>query len=1100
MKKYIILFSFVSLSLSVFSQSSAENYIKVETMLDEKGCNRITSIQYFDGLGKSVQSVESGINQDPNQTNYLITEYDAMGRVDKKWLPIAGRSLGFVSSKESEATDSKAYSQTQYDAIDRPIFISTPGSDMRGRGKKIEYLTNWNTRGKNKVKKYVLTEGRSPVLGQNGYYETGELFSEKTTDEDGKTIEIFKNLMGDIILERRADSNDTYFVYNSLHQLRFVLSPQYQQSAQKAIYSYEYLYDKKGNIIKRILPQCEAIQYWYDSANRLIFMQDANLRERKKYRFYLYDNIGRVVVQGLSSIAKTIADVVSGTPMASYSSISEGVGKSGYILDIPDLIENKPIIEVVNYYDNYNFLGDRNKSKFSFPPSPSTSTNVTGYQTGSIVCASNGEYLYDVFYYNNKGLLIAKNRRGLDDYIEKSSIAYSFTNNPIKETYSVEKNGRHYIVSQTTHYYDNNSNKVSKTNLDLYSSIYHKSMDISVNEYDAYGRLKTVKRNFDNGNIDYSYDLRGWLTKINTDFFKEEIFYTDNDLNKACYNGNISAIRWKDTGYRPYANHDMKYRGYKYTYDNINRLQSGIYGENDDLTANPNRYDELIGGYDSNGNITSLKRRGLKNDKVYDTIDDLKIKYNGNQIQTIRDDAMGLYYENAMDFVENSYHCANKYNTNGSLVQDGARGIALIDYDQWNYPCRIQFTNGNVIKYVYSAAGEKLRTIHYVAHSSIDVPLGTRRILSSSDILSKDSSDYYGSFIMENGKPLSYQFEGGYCSFKDNATFYFYNQDHLGNNRTVINSTTGKAEQTINYYPYGAPYCDSTSVNPGFQKFKYNGKELDMMSGLNSYDYGARQYYSVVPAWDRIDTFAEKYYNVSPYVYCAGNPIGATDPNGKELELKGSRNQQKYLLKQLQRLTNDNLFLDYKTGKVTIGKKPRWDNRNKKLISGTGLIRSIINSDKILSVELNNNGFKKTHEVNRRDDANGKGTDAKIYYDPSRVVNVLTQNLKTGKTQMESLPVFIGLGHELVHGERSLYGRQANDGDENDEDVEAVGTYQFVGLNGKLYEESESLEEIETTGLNSTRKPDDKTTWGASKFSENLLRREHYLNIRIKYR
>ena len=137
---------------------------------------------------------------------------------------------------------------------------------------------------------------------------------------------------------------------------------------------------------------------------------------------------------------------------------------------------------------------------------------------------------------------------------------------------------------------------------------------------------------------------------------------------------------------------------------------------------------------------------------------------------------------------------------------------------------------------------------------------------------------------MENGKPLSYQFNGGYCSLKDNVTFYFYNQDHLGNNRTVINSTTGKAEQTINYYPFGTPYCDSTSVNPGFQKFKYNGKELDMMHGLNTYDYGARQYYSVVPAWDRIDPLCEKYYSISPYAYCANNPVNLIDLDGRKID------------------------------------------------------------------------------------------------------------------------------------------------------------------------------------------------------------------------
>ena len=74
------------------------------------------------------------------------------------------------------------------------------------------------------------------------------------------------------------------------------------------------------------------------------------------------------------------------------------------------------------------------------------------------------------------------------------------------------------------------------------------------------------------------------------------------------------------------------------------------------------------------------------------------------------------------------------------------------------------------------------------------------------------------------------------------------------------------------------PYFDY----PSFQKFKYNGKELDMMSGLNSYDYGARQYYSVVPGWDRVDPLCEKYYHISPYAYCANNPVNAIDPDGRD--------------------------------------------------------------------------------------------------------------------------------------------------------------------------------------------------------------------------
>ena len=54
------------------------------------------------------------------------------------------------------------------------------------------------------------------------------------------------------------------------------------------------------------------------------------------------------------------------------------------------------------------------------------------------------------------------------------------------------------------------------------------------------------------------------------------------------------------------------------------------------------------------------------------------------------------------------------------------------------------------------------------------------------------------------------------------------------------------------------------------------------MHGLNTYDYGARQYYPVVPVWDRMDPLCEKYYGVSPYAYCHNNPIMRIDPDGMD--------------------------------------------------------------------------------------------------------------------------------------------------------------------------------------------------------------------------
>ena len=49
------------------------------------------------------------------------------------------------------------------------------------------------------------------------------------------------------------------------------------------------------------------------------------------------------------------------------------------------------------------------------------------------------------------------------------------------------------------------------------------------------------------------------------------------------------------------------------------------------------------------------------------------------------------------------------------------------------------------------------------------------------------------------------------------------------------------------------------------------------MHGLNTYDYGARQYSPALPSWDRIDPLAEEYYSVSPYAYGGNNPVNRVD-------------------------------------------------------------------------------------------------------------------------------------------------------------------------------------------------------------------------------
>ena len=238
-------------------------------------------------------------------------------------------------------------------------------------------------------------------------------------------------------------------------------------------------------------------------------------------------------------------------------------------------------------------------------------------------------------------------------------------------------------------------------------------------------------------------------------------------------------------------------------------------------------------------------------------------------------------------------------------------------YDANGNPGKIYFTNGNVTKYVYSATGQKLSVEYYVAAPNVTVPFGTEPdALTQSQTMYAGSKQYLlgGSLVMEDGMVDKYLFGGGYAKASAvNSTtytfsFYYYNQDHLGNNREVVDSA-GVVRQITHYYPFGTPYADpSTILNASLQPYKYNfsiergkrkpacssereknrpevnGKELDRMHGLDTYDYGARQYNPVTARWDRMDPLCEKYYSISPYVYCMNNPVMFLDPDGRTVE------------------------------------------------------------------------------------------------------------------------------------------------------------------------------------------------------------------------
>jgi RHS repeat-associated protein len=74
-----------------------------------------------------------------------------------------------------------------------------------------------------------------------------------------------------------------------------------------------------------------------------------------------------------------------------------------------------------------------------------------------------------------------------------------------------------------------------------------------------------------------------------------------------------------------------------------------------------------------------------------------------------------------------------------------------------------------------------------------------------------------------------------------------------------------------------------TQTELTYQDYLYGGKEFDREYEINAYDFKARFYDITDDRFWSMDPMAEKYYSISPYAYCANNPVRYVDIDGKEL-------------------------------------------------------------------------------------------------------------------------------------------------------------------------------------------------------------------------
>ena len=881
------------------------NYVLTEKRISANKTN-ISSYQFFDALGRPSLKAANNVGND-NRFVYLYNEIDGENQLASRWLPVVGDSevldmdIDLLEKNAAQYGEWPARESFGYDGMGRMIRQTKAGREWKNKPANITYVTN----GRTDVKRYVTLSPIDNAPVENGYYDAGTLTGACVANEDGIKVTTYTNAFGKKVLERCGNDNDTYYVYDCYNRLRLVLMPKIQSEYDLDKYAFQYRYSLDGNLIYKKLPGCAPIEYVYDKNDRCLSVQDGELKKKGLYRFMLYDAVGRMVVQGLSTTKPDGA----GEATVTLDENGGGMEQTGYrILNDASLNLTIKDIEVVNYYDNYRFATGSYAAHFSGLTKPS-GDYARGRLSGSVVLASNGERLGSVMSYDQQGNVLEIQKRGLNGCMERVTNTYTYTNQLASSISVVKTQKGDTIKYEECNTYSPTTDRLAAVTRQAFSNNLPSRLNKCTYTYDRLGRLFTIDRPIDGGKgrLSYDYNIQSWTQRINSGSFNESIHYVDGQ-GKPMYSGNISSITWSDAG------SGQTNRGYRYTYDDLNRLVNAEYGE-DNFSTGIGRYNERL-GYDANSNVTSLQRKGVTQEGSYGLIDDLRLCYDGNQLSKVEENAPTVLYAGSLDVKRSTNDI--RYNANGSLAMDGTRDITHIDYDLHNNPLRIQFANGNVTKYVYSAAGEKLRAIHYTAVANTHVEMGQVYADIEKRYLAVDSTDYRlgGNAVFNNGSFSKVLFDGGYVELvavdmpgsgfhmpivkpwkppfggrwpddlgggKKGPTIYslrfrYFNRDHLGNVREVV-SETGEVKQVNAYYPFGTP-IHALGTKESQQRYKYNGKEFDELHGLNTYDYGARQYAPLLPLWDRVDPLAEKYYGVSPYAYCLGNPVVQVDYEG----------------------------------------------------------------------------------------------------------------------------------------------------------------------------------------------------------------------------
>ncbi|MCC8409341.1 DUF6443 domain-containing protein [Mucilaginibacter sp. UR6-1] len=917
-------------AIGVRAQSPNQNFIrvltprtKVKTMsaLQSKQVNKDSvqaEVQYFDDLGRPLQTIQVKGNADGTKDIVQPVEFDPFGREVKKYMPFAytGTADGtyktdaitqqglFYNPAGSSGTQqtngvvrtTAPYAQTVFEpsALNRTLEQGAPGTVWQpaasrtttaGRTVISKDTTNTDSTGFRKVRYYwaISPSGtHTRRLTSNKWYAANQLYVTISKDENwvaangrAGTVEEYKDKEGRVILKRVWESNSsdlmTYYVYDDYGNLCYVLPP-LANDATAAIsqaeldgYCYQYRYDARNRIVEKKLPGKGWEYMIYNKIDQIVATQDSlqRMKTPQQASFTKYDGLGRVILTGIYNIPN------SNTPGTNVRAAMQNdfnaqttLWESRKNLGQQDSTDytNQSLPKtgvtnlVINYYDSYAGVYGLQTTGAPANESKMLIGLLTAIRTA--VLNSPATLLWTVYHYDDAGKVITTYKQH-----------YKGGLNTVKN----------YDLVNTTYNFNNQPTTVSRRHVIYNATTTNSETRFTVfnrYQYDHMGRkTKTTQRITNQGKVTTNEVLLSQLAYNEIGQLKTKYLHATDTTNLANFKQKID-YTYNEKGWMLTSSAPLFAMQLKYTDGTTEQFNGNIANQLWGVPGNLNKtytysYDRLnrltsgkaTGGfneqsiqYDKMGNITRLAR--------YDAgskIDSLVYSYaaSSSRLATITD-VSALSPTIGMPQGTFGY----TYDGNGNMLTDASRSItANITYNLLNLPETISSKNTT---YYYDAAGQKLR----------------RKVGTST------FTEYIAGVQYTNTNVDFIQTEEGRAlPLNDSVYSYEYTlTDHLGNSRVGfdIYNNAARLVQTNNYQPFGLEWTGNTIVSPQ-NNYLYNKKELQE-NLKNVYDFGSRFYDVVTGRWWGIDPKLEKYNHVSPYIYCLNNPIIFTDVKGEDVK------------------------------------------------------------------------------------------------------------------------------------------------------------------------------------------------------------------------